>query len=206
RSLEWPHELGVKYPNVLLISSPQLNQGVKDKLEWRSHLGTIKPFVVNLVLQDIRSRDVMVAWVDAVWFSNCIPRHAFNLWLIIKRMLKTQDRLRSWDISNALAANCPVYLSHLPPYFDEILEYIVPMAKRRTSKSVISKLVLAATAYFIWQERNDRLFKGNKRTVSQVNECIMSSIRLKLKSCRFKKSKVGLDFMQRWKLLEVLLF
>nr|GEV52555.1 RNA-directed DNA polymerase, eukaryota, reverse transcriptase zinc-binding domain protein [Tanacetum cinerariifolium] len=93
-------------------------------------------------------------------------------------------------------------LSHLPPYFDEILDYIVPMAKRRTSKSVISKLVLAASAYFIWQERHDRLFKGNKRTVSQVNEYIMSAIRLKLMSCRFKKSKVGLDFMQRWKLPE----
>nr|GFA08014.1 hypothetical protein [Tanacetum cinerariifolium] len=81
-------------------------------------------------------------------------------------------------------------LSHLSPYFDEILDYFVPTSKRRTSKSVISKLVLAASAYFIWQERNDRFFKGNKRTVSQVNERIMSAIRLKLMSCRFKKYKV----------------
>ncbi|GJR19030.1 putative reverse transcriptase domain, reverse transcriptase zinc-binding domain protein [Tanacetum coccineum] len=169
-ALEWPHELGVKYPNVLLISSHQLNQGVKDKLEWHSRSGAIKPFVVNLVWQDIRPRDVKVAWVDAVW-------------------------LHMRDMA---------YLSHLPPYFDEILDYIVPMAKRRTSKSVISKLVLAASAYFIWQERNERLFKGNKRTVSQVNECIMSAIRLKLMSCRFKKSKVGLDLMQCWKLPESL--
>nr|GEY48376.1 hypothetical protein [Tanacetum cinerariifolium] len=148
-TLEWPHELGVKYLNVLLISSPQLNQGVIDKLVWRSRSGAIKPFAVNSVWQDICPRDVKVAWVDAVWFSNCIPRHAFNLWLIIKRKLKTQDRLRSWDISNSLAANCSLCeshpdshghlffdcpfsthvwlhmrdmadLSHLPPYFDEI--------------------------------------------------------------------------------------
>ena len=80
------------------------------------------------------------------------------------------------------------------------------MVKRRTSKSVISKMVLVASAYFIWRERNEHLFKGNKRTVSQVNECIMSAIRLKLMSCHFKKSKVGLDLMQRWKLPEGLLF
>ncbi|GJW80939.1 reverse transcriptase domain, reverse transcriptase zinc-binding domain protein [Tanacetum coccineum] len=233
-SLVWPHELGIKYPILLSIPSPQLSQGVHDKLEWRSRLGSIKPFVVNTVWQAIRPRDIKVAWVDAVWFPNCIPRHAFNLWLIIRKKLKTQDSLRSWDISSSLDYSCPLCesqpdshehlffacpfssqvwfhmrdmegLSHLPPSIDVILDDIVPMANRRTSKSVISKLVLSASAYFIWLERNDRLFTGNKRTAAQVIDCVMSAIRLKLMSCRFKKSKVGLDLMQRWKLPEVLL-
>ncbi|GJT08353.1 putative nuclease HARBI1 [Tanacetum coccineum] len=234
-SLVWPHELEIKYPILLSIPSPRLSQGVHDKLEWRSRLGSIKPFAVNTVWQAIRPRDIKVAWVDAVWFPNCIPRHAFNLWLIIRRKLKTQDSLRSWDISSSLDLYCVsslvippdshehlffacpfslqvwfhmpdmAGLSHLPPLVDVILDDIVPMANRRTSKSVISKLVLSASAYFIWLERNDRLFKGNKRTAAQVIDCVMSTIRLKLMSCRFKKSKVGLDLMQRWKLPEVLL-
>ncbi|GKE92442.1 hypothetical protein Tco_1573537, partial [Tanacetum coccineum] len=67
-SLVWPHELGIKYPILLSISSPRLSQGVHDKLEWRSRLGSIKPFAVNTVWQAIRPRDIKVAWFDAVWF------------------------------------------------------------------------------------------------------------------------------------------
>ncbi|GJT69759.1 reverse transcriptase domain-containing protein [Tanacetum coccineum] len=61
--------------------------------------------------------------------------------------LKTQDTLRAWD--NMIYALCTCSLS------------------RKTSKSVIAKLVVAATSYFIWQERNGRLFKNMKRTVNQ---------------------------------------
>ncbi|GKE32698.1 hypothetical protein Tco_1452020 [Tanacetum coccineum] len=96
-------------------------------------------------------------------------------------------------------------LSHLPPSLEVNLDFIILMANKRTSNSVISKIVLAASAYFIWQERNDHLFKNSKRTVAQVIDCIMSAIRLKLMSCRFKKSKAGLDLMKSWKLPEILL-
>ncbi|GKA24834.1 putative reverse transcriptase domain, reverse transcriptase zinc-binding domain protein, partial [Tanacetum coccineum] len=72
-----------------------------------------------------------------------------------------------------------------------IIDYLLPYAKRRTSRSVIAKLVVAASTYFIWQERNRRLFKNNKRTLNQVIDCIMSSVRLKLMSCKFKRSRDG---------------
>nr|GEU49764.1 retrotransposon Gag domain, retroviral aspartyl protease [Tanacetum cinerariifolium] len=59
----------------------------------------------------------------------------------------------------------------------------------KSSRSVIAKLVMAVMAYFVWQERNVRLFKNSKRSVNQVIEVIFSSVRLKLLSCRLKKSK-----------------
>ncbi|GJT44410.1 reverse transcriptase domain-containing protein [Tanacetum coccineum] len=34
-----------------------------------------------------------------VWFSHCVPRHAFLLWLVMRNSLKTQDRLKQWDVS-----------------------------------------------------------------------------------------------------------
>ncbi|GKA23747.1 hypothetical protein Tco_0709780 [Tanacetum coccineum] len=52
-------------------------------------------------------------------------------------------------------------------------------------------MVVAACAYYIWQERNWHLFKKNKRTAKQVIDCIMSCVRLKLLSCKFKKSNDG---------------
>ncbi|GKD96241.1 hypothetical protein Tco_1380138 [Tanacetum coccineum] len=46
--------------------------------------------------------------------------------------------------------------------FSQILLEVSPIAKRKSSRSVIAKLVLAASAYFLWQERNWRLFKNIK--------------------------------------------
>nr|GFA82003.1 hypothetical protein [Tanacetum cinerariifolium] len=179
-----------------------------------------------------RPRDVKVDWVDVVWFPNYISRHTFNLWLVIKKKLKTQDRLLRWDVNGSLARSCTlceskpdshehlffecsfsrkvwrhmrnlVGLSLMQPSLEMILSFIIPMAKRRTSKYV-TKLVIAALVYFIWKERNDRLFNNNKRMADQVIECIMSSIQLKLMLFRFKKSKVGGDVLKRWNLSESL--
>nr|GFC25518.1 hypothetical protein [Tanacetum cinerariifolium] len=78
-------------------------------------------------------------------------------------------------------------------------------ANRRTTRSVIAKLVVVATAYFIWQERNYRLFKKVKTSENQLVECIISSVRFKLMTCRFKKSKDGLAILRQWKLSEMVL-
>nr|GEU90187.1 hypothetical protein [Tanacetum cinerariifolium] len=40
------------------------------------------------------------------------------------------------------------------PSIDSIIHDIIPFSRRKTSKSIIAKLVVAATSYFIWQERN----------------------------------------------------
>ncbi|GJZ23422.1 hypothetical protein Tco_0560881 [Tanacetum coccineum] len=76
-----------------------------------------------------------------------------------------------------------------------IIHHIGPKAKRISSHIVIAKLVVAASAYFIWQERNWRLFKKSKRTVNQVIECIKSAVRLKLLSCSFKRSSEGVRML-----------
>ncbi|GJT03655.1 hypothetical protein Tco_0838117 [Tanacetum coccineum] len=73
------------------------------------------------------------------------------------------------------------------------LEKVSTILLRKTLKSIIAKLVVAATAYFIWQERNSHLFKNVRRTVTQVIDCIMNSARLKLLSCRLKKTNGALE-------------
>ncbi|GJR25721.1 hypothetical protein Tco_1101953 [Tanacetum coccineum] len=153
----------------------------------------------------IRHRKQQIDWYAVVWFPFCIPRHAFNLWLVIKQKLKTQDKVASWEVSDSLMTVWDYMKSFAAlPYsnevFQQILLEVIPFSKRKSPKSVVAKLVLAASAYFIWQERNWRLYKKNKRTVQQVRECIYSTVRLKLLSCRFKKSKSGASLAQRWNL------
>nr|GEV72319.1 hypothetical protein [Tanacetum cinerariifolium] len=171
--------------------------------EWRNRSGNIVPFLVNEVWNSIRPMAAKVDWFRVIWFTNCIPRHAINFWLIIKKRLRTQDMLCSWDISGCLATNCPLCdmqpdshehlffyctlsksiwdrvkittgLSNSSLSIDSIVSDILPFANHRTTRSVIAKLVVAATAF-------------------------------KLMTCRFKKSRDGLAILRQWKLSEMVL-
>ncbi|GJX54329.1 hypothetical protein Tco_0282698 [Tanacetum coccineum] len=146
-----------------------------------------------------------------------------------------QDVLRSWDVhDNFPVLLCPlcdsqpdshehlffectfarqvcdclkvfVGLPHATALISAIVDLLVSISKRRSTRSVIAKLVVAASTYFIWQERNWRLFKKQKRTYKQVIDCIKLAVRLKLLSCCFKKSKYGMKFIHLWKLPESLI-
>ncbi|GKA67299.1 hypothetical protein Tco_0767107, partial [Tanacetum coccineum] len=86
------------------------------------------------------------------------------------------------------------------PVFSSSLASLISIAKRKSSKSVIAKMVVTACAYYIRQERNWGLFKKNKRTAKQVIDCIMSCVSLKLLSCNFMKSNDGVLFSRLWNL------
>nr|GEV70160.1 hypothetical protein [Tanacetum cinerariifolium] len=104
-SCAWPRELTDKYP-VLIESTLPIMEDNSDFVMWRCCNGMVKKFSVSQVWSDIRFHDSKVDWYHMVWFPSCIPRHAFNLWLIIQRKLKTQDLIPSWDISHSLSLVC----------------------------------------------------------------------------------------------------
>ncbi|GJV80926.1 reverse transcriptase domain, reverse transcriptase zinc-binding domain protein [Tanacetum coccineum] len=155
-----------------------------------------------------------------------IPRHAFNLWLIINHKLKTQDRVSIWDYSNVLGSTCPLceatpdsheHLFFICPFANsvwsrmevkaglgrfshniyDIVNHFGGIARRKNTHVVIAKLVVAASAYFIWKERNWRLFKKSKRSIDQVVSCISSSVRMKLLSGAFKCTTEGVLYSRK---------
>ncbi|GJV96690.1 hypothetical protein Tco_1548267 [Tanacetum coccineum] len=173
---KWSQELLVKYPWLSIIVVPNLLDGPQDRLIWRDINGNQIPFK-----------------------------------LIVKKKLKTQDMLRNWDANlgnvcslcetqpdslEHLFFECPfsqVVWSHMKVYagLDAsahdlylIISNFLPLAKRKASRSVIAKLVVSASAYFLWQERNGRLFKKHKRSSTQIIECITTAVRLNLLSVK----------------------
>nr|GEV38302.1 hypothetical protein [Tanacetum cinerariifolium] len=132
-------------------------------------------------LQDILDR---LEWQDG---QGNVSTFSVNLvWLAIRPRDVTVD----WfDVQVWNHMKCLADLDGTRPEWDHIMSIINPFTKSRSSKSVIAKLVLAACAYFIWQERSARLFKSQRRSVLQVIEGITVSVRLKLVSCRFKRSR-----------------
>nr|GEW59701.1 hypothetical protein [Tanacetum cinerariifolium] len=188
----WPVYLLDKYSMLPTITLSNIDDSTPDQLEWRNDLGIRKPFSVDTVWLSIRPRFTKVNWCNIVWFASCIPRYAFNFWLVIKQRLKTQDKVARWDVSDSLLTVCPLCelvsdshehlffecpfsqqiwnhmksyagLSSSSPFFSHIMSIISPIANRKSSRSTIAKLVMAASTYFIWQERNGRIFKKSKR-------------------------------------------
>ncbi|GJX76442.1 hypothetical protein Tco_0323253 [Tanacetum coccineum] len=180
----WPNEWYLKYPLLNSLTVPNLIPNSLDWLFWLTHNGVESDFSVSIVWDSIRPKSDGINWYDLVWFSHAIPRHAFHLWLVIKRKLKTQDLMRQWDDHLKVYAGLPNATASL----DSIINPLIPMSRKRAARSVIAKLVFVASSYFIWQERNNRLFANQKRSKDQLIDIIKSTVRLKLLTCSFKRT------------------
>ncbi|GKE04731.1 uncharacterized protein Tco_1396749 [Tanacetum coccineum] len=107
---KWPSAWSDLYHVLNQIIPPILNT-TDDKLTWKDNDGKLNEFSVRIVWDTIRARSEPVTWHHIVWHSFCIPRHAFHLWLVMARKLKTQDKLKQWDIGNSIDLNllcCPL--------------------------------------------------------------------------------------------------
>nr|GEV81439.1 hypothetical protein [Tanacetum cinerariifolium] len=87
-----------------------------------------------------------------------------------------------------------LYIRHLAnmeavnPKIQDIVMHILPIAKTRTSNSVVGILLLAASSYYIWIERNNLLFKNVKISPEELRDIIIVTVRLKLMTFRFKNT------------------
>ncbi|GJW55346.1 reverse transcriptase domain, reverse transcriptase zinc-binding domain protein [Tanacetum coccineum] len=91
---------------VLMIQNDRENV-----IMWRDREGVLRHFFVPCAWDTIRLRADVVNWYNVVWFPHCIPRDAIHLWLVVKQKLKTQDRLRQWDVGPDIDLNllkCPL--------------------------------------------------------------------------------------------------
>ncbi|GJY62450.1 putative RNA-directed DNA polymerase [Tanacetum coccineum] len=154
------------------------------------------PPLANIVVPNFTNAADCSTWLNRQNME--IPRHAIHLWLVIKRKLKTQDTLRHWDVWECVKSLTSI--NGIPSALNYIVDFIIPLAHRKSARSVTLKLVFAAACYFLWQERNNRLFKKTKRTQDQICGLIKDTVRLKLMSCSFKKSSNVQSFLQLWQL------
>ncbi|KAK1441318.1 hypothetical protein QVD17_07165 [Tagetes erecta] len=79
-ALTWPNELVDQFPSLSSISIPFRTDG-EDKLCWREGSKLI-PYSSSNAWEHIRHKVENVEWAECVWFPQCIPKHAFNMWLI----------------------------------------------------------------------------------------------------------------------------
>ncbi|GKA92258.1 retrotransposon protein, putative, ty1-copia subclass [Tanacetum coccineum] len=193
----WPQAWLLKAPDLGSIPVPVLVDSQLDKPQWRDINGNLSNFSVKCAWEALRPRDIEVPWHQLVWFSHCIPRHAFNLWLVMRNSLKTHDQLRQWDVGIFFSNMC---MENVLPRLHDIVSHLQPLAHKRSAKSVIGRLLVAAASYFIWIERNNRIFKKVKRSPEDLCDTIMVTIRLKLLTFRFKNTRVVNELLSKWRM------
>ncbi|GJT36298.1 putative ribonuclease H-like domain-containing protein [Tanacetum coccineum] len=87
-------------PNLALIATPNIDNARHDSMRWCDLNGNLSDFSVKYAWDVLRPRGQQVMWHRIPWFSHCIPRHAFHTWLVMSRCLKTQDKLKPWDVDS----------------------------------------------------------------------------------------------------------
>ena len=93
---KWPRDWCNRFKDFLNVPVPSLIEDVEDKGIWINRKGKEKDFSVKEVWKNIRHNSFKVIWSRHVWFSQCIPRHAFIVWMALKGKLKTQDSISKW--------------------------------------------------------------------------------------------------------------
>ncbi|GJU88164.1 hypothetical protein Tco_1300587 [Tanacetum coccineum] len=160
-------------------------------------IGTIAAPILDVLQTD-------VGWFWIVWFSHNIPRHAFHLWLVIRQGLKTHDRMKQWDVGPTIDVNllrCSLSdMDLVPPVMHDIILHLQPMGSKRTARCIFGKLIVAAVSYFIWLERNNRIFKNVRRSLEEIRDILMVTVLLKLLSLRFKNTDSVRHLLSRWKM------
>ncbi|XP_024976232.1 uncharacterized protein LOC112514133 [Cynara cardunculus var. scolymus] len=168
---------------------PSLNDSVRDRVLWVDNNNSGMDFTVSTAWSSLEGNHLVVPW--------CLP---------------TQDRML-WkdeppDLECSLCSTCMDSHSHLffqssfsrevsdsilhvvdwmnmPDSWDQIMEVISDT--RRSPKRLMQKLAFVASIYYIWQERNRRLFIENRRTAVQLIKEIWSKISIRV---AWKESRV----------------
>nr|GEZ63584.1 hypothetical protein [Tanacetum cinerariifolium] len=190
---------------------------MEDKVLWLKRYGNPVSYSTKAVWKDLRGFWPIVKWHHVIWFFQFNPKHAFMMWMAIQGRLMTQDRIKIWKKDDDL--KCPlckkVADSHKHLFYEceysikvwkemrqfmkldsdyesmvEVIELLEDKASKNKICRVLNRLMLAVVTYFIWQERNGRIFKPESRTKIELYCVIKENIKNKLMSLRIKRSSV----------------
>ena len=78
--------------------------------------------------------------------------------------------------------------NNIPTIWDEVIDYYISRPCNNSINNVLNRIILATSVYYLWRERNSRLFTGEIQNKETVEKIIVESIRLQLLGLRVKKS------------------
>ncbi|XP_071740163.1 uncharacterized protein [Rutidosis leptorrhynchoides] len=151
--------------------------------KWKTNNGSVVNYSTPQVWSDLKSNRIKVVWHHVIWFQGLEPKHSFIMCGCIWKDLKSKLIFRG-----------------LPNDLDSIVQRMAVYPFTKNIWNVVNRLALAACVYFIWQERNSRLFRNPKKAAKQVGDDIQNFIRWKLLSLTVKSSIAVKKDVELWNL------
>ncbi|XP_021994704.1 uncharacterized protein LOC110891319 [Helianthus annuus] len=227
----WPVAWRDMFPVLIQLDSIHLMPNTPDRLMWKDGNDLVE-HSSSQVWHSIRRRAEEVDWVKLVWFPQCIPKHAFLMWLVIRRKLLTQDKILQWDFTRRKNMNMMCCLlcyanvdahdhlffdcnyatqvwikirdkggmSSVGPAWNAIIDWLGARANSKSAINFISRLIVAAAVYFVWQERNARLFRNQNRPPDALANLILQTVRYKLIGVKFKECNRVRRLLEAWEI------
>ncbi|XP_071696401.1 uncharacterized protein [Rutidosis leptorrhynchoides] len=221
----WKHLLNIKDKVKIHINVQSCN-GINSYL-WVDNAGNKVQFSSQRVWKDFRTNNNKVAWSHVIWFKQFDPKMAFILWLAVLKRLNTQDRIQQWmpnvvlscvlcnkerDSIDHLFFSCEYSLKvwerlksclifrGLPNLLSQAVQVLSQYPHTNNIWCILNRLVLAACVYYIWQERNHRVFKDVKRSANVLSDMIFNYVQMKMLTFKVKPSSAVIKAAKMWKL------
>ncbi|GKD09550.1 RNA-directed DNA polymerase, eukaryota, reverse transcriptase zinc-binding domain protein [Tanacetum coccineum] len=180
----WPSKWYNRYHVLRNINIPNLSSGMKDKVYLLDNQNEQKDFSAKQVWIDLRENNGKVEWHHVKvkdshdhLFFKC--KFAEQVW---GKLRDKMGKIRS-----------SYELKHI------VMDFSQSKAKRNLGK-VINRLVLAAAVYYIWQERNWRIFKQEKRSVEQMLKIIIENVKMRIMSFKVNQTRTVIKVTEAWNL------
>ncbi|GKV47540.1 hypothetical protein SLEP1_g54437 [Rubroshorea leprosula] len=162
-----------KYPSLAQLISSKSLQDREDKVVWRPTVAG--GFSIASCYNLLRVKQPKVNWHRLVWSSGNFPLHSFILWLVVRGRLKTKVLLASRGM--IIDLEC-CFCGRKPLSWTNEWRWILRHGRGRAIIKRKLRAALAASIYYIWQERNMRLFKDKSSTVDNINRRISYFLKL----------------------------
>ncbi|KAJ0434466.1 putative reverse transcriptase zinc-binding domain-containing protein [Helianthus annuus] len=93
-------------------------------------------------------------------------------------------------------------MDNVNPKWEDIVTWLMVRSRSKLAADYVSRLLVAASAYFIWQERTSRLFKNQLRPPEQVHETIIKTVRYKLMGVKMKQTDRVRKLLGEWEIVD----
>ncbi|PWA42666.1 reverse transcriptase zinc-binding domain-containing protein [Artemisia annua] len=141
----------------------------------------------GIVLITLNTRNGFCNFVKANGFIGLVPDshdHLFfdcdatsKIWAKVKMMVK---------------------LDNAPSRWSDIISFMISRPCNKSIWSVLQRLVIGASVYMLWQERNSRTFQDLHRSIDDICKNIIDTVRLRIMGLRINDSVQVFEAARIW--------
>ncbi|PWA69326.1 reverse transcriptase domain, Reverse transcriptase zinc-binding domain protein [Artemisia annua] len=91
-----------------------------------------------------------------------------------------------------------VKLDFAPNSWTDLLAYMLKKPINKSIWIILQRLVIGASIYYVWQERNLRIFQGRHRSFDEVCNLIKDTVRLRVMSLSLNTSPQVFEAASLW--------